>query len=286
MAEPPTPPSLAWVRDHVGQARVAGDTEALGPNLAGAHGLRDIRGHDLPTLRRYYATFYALGGTPAPIGEHRPWVVLSDPGARRVLDVFGARYVFTDRDGAPPAGLRVAFTGKRDRVLENPTAFPAARVVTRWRPAAGYDDALARAKFSSTQSLLEEPLIEGSTAPAGGPTDGRSGATVERLDDQNVRVRVRAARAGYLVLADTYYPGWEARVDGRAAPIRPANVAFRAVPVPAGNHTVTFTYSPASVRAGGAVTVGALLIVVVVLASGPVRRRRAREGGQRSTGAT
>ena len=55
------------------------------------------------------------------------------------------------------------------------------------------------------------------------------------LEDEPERVAIEAdlLRPGYLVLSDVYAPGWEASVDGVAARIEQANVAFRAVALPA-----------------------------------------------------
>jgi hypothetical protein len=83
--------------------------------------------------------------------------------------------------------------------------------------------------------------------------------------DERVALRMDAKRAGYLVLSDTYYPGWQATVDGRRAKVRPADVAFRAVAIPAGRHTVAFEYHPWSVKLGGALSLAALAAIALGL---------------------
>ena len=79
---------------------------------------------------------------------------------------------------------------------------------------------------------------------------------------------------GYLVLSDPFYPGWRAELDGSPAEILRANYAFRAVAVPAGSHTVTMTFRPASWIAGLAISLATL---AALAAAGFVwlRRRRA-----------
>jgi uncharacterized membrane protein YfhO len=73
---------------------------------------------------------------------------------------------------------------------------------------------------------------------------------------------------GYVVLADTYYPGWRAAVDGVPAPIYAANGTFRAVFVEDGSHRVEFDYEPRGVRVGAAVTFASLaLVLALALAS-------------------
>lgn len=64
------------------------------------------------------------------------------------------------------------------------------------------------------------------------------------------QVDLTAAGPGYLVLTDAYYPGWQATVAGRPAPILRADVMFRAVYLPSGRHTVTFRFKPLSVTVG------------------------------------
>jgi len=60
---------------------------------------------------------------------------------------------------------------------------------------------------------------------------------------------------GWLVLADTWFPGWAAELDGQAAESYPANGVMRSVWIPAGQHTVVFRYRPITVPIGLALTV-------------------------------
>jgi len=69
---------------------------------------------------------------------------------------------------------------------------------------------------------------------------------VEMLGYEDMRVEMRASLSepGYLVLADQFYPGWKAWVDGTPASILCADGVFRAVELSAGEHVVEMGYSP------------------------------------------
>jgi len=65
-----------------------------------------------------------------------------------------------------------------------------------------------------------------------------------------VTIPVSLRQPGWVVLSDTYYPGWFVFVDGRPATLLHADFAFRAVAVEAGDHVVEFRYEPRSFRIG------------------------------------
>jgi hypothetical protein len=75
-------------------------------------------------------------------------------------------------------------------------------------------------------------------------------ATITSSTPEQLRVNVIAQANGRLVLRDTCYPGWVAQVDGAQATIECVDAVFRAVQVPAGEHTVMFGYQPQSVQIG------------------------------------
>ncbi|MCK4316419.1 MAG: glycosyltransferase, partial [Anaerolineae bacterium] len=85
------------------------------------------------------------------------------------------------------------------------------------------------------------------------------------LQDAPNRVTIHAVldTPGYLMLADTWYPGWQATVDGEPAEVLQANYAFRAVRLGAGEHVVEFVYRPRVVMAGMRLSVGLLVCWLV-----------------------
>jgi hypothetical protein len=87
---------------------------------------------------------------------------------------------------------------------------------------------------------------------------------------ERVTVQVQADQAGYLVLTDTYYPGWRATVDGEAVSILRAEPYFRATRMEAGEHRVEFIYRPLSLRLGIALSAISLLVALLGLAWGRV----------------
>jgi O-antigen/teichoic acid export membrane protein len=94
----------------------------------------------------------------------------------------------------------------------------------------------------------------------------------------NNRVAIHAATdgdlPGVLVLADVYFPGWTATVDGVQAPVLRADGLFRAVELPPGEHTVVFSYRPLSVRVGGLLSAISLAVLVALGGLAVATRRR------------
>jgi hypothetical protein len=73
-----------------------------------------------------------------------------------------------------------------------------------------------------------------------------------------------------IVLTDLMYPGWRVSVDGQTAEAVRVEGMYRGVELPPGRHTVVWTYRPASVHWGGAISAATLLMIVI----GALARRR------------
>jgi hypothetical protein len=140
--------------------------------------------------------------------------------------------------------------------------------------------ALVRLTESGWDPAAELLLAEGKARHAPPGFAASAHITQERADV--VSVSAELSDPGYLVLTDTYDPGWKATVDGRETAVLPANLIFRAVPLDAGRHVVEFRYRPRAVTLGVAVSLAAALAAGAV---GLVDLRRARHDATMAAGA-
>ena len=172
---------------------------------------------------------------------------------------------------APPGAdvndpkLSQVYTGDID-IYHNSRAMPRAYVVHKVYVREGRDNVfaeMARPDFD----FHKEIVVEGyhGTIGEGQVAVPATEAQILEYTSNRVKVKVKTDVAGFLVLTDTYYPGWQADIDGQPAQVYPANYALRAVPVPAGEHIVTFEYRPWTLKLGAALTGACFLLVPVGL---------------------
>lgn len=76
---------------------------------------------------------------------------------------------------------------------------------------------------------------------------GESGGRVEILSEKGnwLTLQTESPLGGYVVVMDSWYPGWKATIDGKPVDILRADGSFRAVEIPAGKHEIRFLYCPA-----------------------------------------
>jgi len=106
------------------------------------------------------------------------------------------------------------------------------------------------------------PVLEGATLPEDG--DGTPGAaTVDTETPSELRISIPKTPPGILVLADMWYPGWTATIDGIDTPVFPIDAVFRGIEIGEGAHEAVFRYQPASFRYGMMLSAAALLILLI-----------------------
>lgn len=229
--------------------------------------------HDYEPLLgwRFWEYAGAMWGGAAPVttAEDFHRAVAATTFHRRLLDLASIRYVITGGSidlGAKGLDLPRQDTAESDlHIYHNDAALPRARYVPRIEVVQDPSALLDRLAVGA-DDLTTTAFVEAATPTVFAGTDARPAAAAAARfvtnDPEHLVIDVDAPAPGFLVLADQYYPGWHATVNGREVPIQRANYTFRLVEVPAGSSRVEFRYRPASVALGAAVS--ALTMVTVL----------------------
>jgi hypothetical protein len=125
---------------------------------------------------------------------------------------------------------------------------------------------LTRLSTADFDSLREVILDRPHQLPTSAEGRFFSHASIVEYTNRQVTIRTSLSDSGVLVLADSFYPGWRAYVNGSEKQILRANFFFRGVPLPSGEHTVVFRYEPRSFLVGALISLLTLLAIVVVTA--------------------
>jgi hypothetical protein len=170
----------------------------------------------------------------AELPEGRLLTLVVRTGRGRVTSVrVGGREIL----GAAPRWSLV-----RPGIWENAHALPRAFI------ADGYevhpDRAVLLQALPGLEPALSVVLEEEPRFTAAGKAVAAPGAEVVRYAPGDVEIVARLTRPGFLVLTDTFYPGWRAEVDGQRVRLLRADYVFRAVALGAGEHRVVFRYRP------------------------------------------
>ncbi len=246
-----------YVLERVGQARVlplgvSGEDEAV-------HNL----GQYFPSA---YRVFSASGySSPLKLARYETFLDEADPV--QALQILGVRYLLTrGQMGADVAATYPLVYNDGDSfVYENKNWLSRAFVVHQAIGASSSEEALAH--FQSRRVDPRRTVVLETEAPFPTPeipTTSASTAKIIYENPQTVEIEATLSAAGYVVLLDTFYPGWVATVDGQPTPIYRADYLGRAVFVPAGPHTVRFEYRPWSFRAGLGLAAGMIVVVGIV----------------------
>jgi hypothetical protein len=145
-------------------------------------------------------------------------------------------------------------------VFRNKRAFPRAFFVMQTEVIEDEDAMFERMADPSFDpgniALLEAPLSE----PLPPPPDNFQGSAEYKRTNNTAVVSMQTNAPALLVLADAYFPGWRAYIDGEEQEIVPVYHILRGVRVPAGTYFVEFRYEPRSFLIGQRISLAAILV--------------------------
>ncbi len=202
-----------------------------------------IRASLLPNISLLERIASANNFDPLVPGRYRDWIdaLEAAPAGRQEAMLAATNVTVIERVTGAEAGV----------VFEPRIALPRARWVNCAQPVANAQEALEF--ISNTDFFPSDTVLIETVEPSGGPLCGSGPAgSVELLasSPNTVHLQVDAPGGGWLLLADTWYPGWVAIANGKEQDVYPADEVFRSVQLDPGRYQLDFIYQPASFTLG------------------------------------
>ncbi len=188
-----------------------------------------------------------------------------------VVGLCNVRYLLS-RAPLPDRGPKLAAEIAAYKIYENKQALPRFFLVSRVTRVSHLAQAAALLHapgFDPGQTAIVEAPEGFEPAPAA-PAHGE--VEVISYRPTTAVLATHAKAPSFLVAADAYYPGWQAAIDGKRVPLYAADVGFRGIRVPAGNHRVEMRFVPRILYRSAIISLAALTTALVVLVKSARRR--------------
>lgn len=207
-----------------------------------------------------------FGENDLPLNEYR-LKVIDSLGVRYIIDRFENK---STEKTFPEERFKLVFEDNGWKVYENLKAAPRAFLTSNYqifKTKEEFEKIFFSKSFDLTKTVLFEKDIQFKDLEINNNIQQK--VSFESYLPNKVVIKTKSSSNTFLVLSDSYYPGWKAFIDNKAVPIYRANYAFRAVPVTKGEHTIVFQYDSFSFRLGLIISiasmVGLLFFIIVVL---------------------
>ncbi len=273
------PQVIAWLQAQPDPGRLTTfdptGANVLNANTPGLFGLSDVRGYD-SIIPRQYTDFMAAIEPQNGLQFNRVQSIgnldsLNSP----LLDILGVRYIASMETLDLPK-LQEVWSGEGIRIYENLAVAPRAYVLPQSATVVAADPLEAMQTWDPRSYVVvgEGDVPDGAELPAGGPTGGTlQAATLDSASNLELVVSTAVDQPSWLILNDSYAPGWRAFVrpagggesEETEAAITLVNGNFRGVLLEPGEWSVRFRYSPRSFQLGGLASFMAGIILVFML---------------------
>jgi len=221
-------------------------------------GAENAGGFDATVLRNYSEFINFTQGLP-----------LAEPNAAKTIDAASPLlnmlnvkyYILEPATNAELPSLSLVLQGLNYKVYRNKDALPRSFIVHQARVIRGRDAILrqmADVEFAPRSYAIVEEKIDGMPNH---PTAQSPAPKIVERSLNRVVIEADLEEPGLLVLADSYYPGWKAFVDGKETKIYRMNYVMRGVFMPGGQHRVEFRYDPLSFKVGAIISLTSVVMV-------------------------
>jgi hypothetical protein len=240
------PNRIAFYED--ASRHAVGSRLPLPPNFPALRKISMIDGY-MPLLVDEYSHLLDIrqaGVTPA-------WKALMQNNL--LLSMLNAKYLIiheSDREKTRIIGgldefYRHVFTDSGYSVYLNVRSLPRAYAVEEILPSRDIDTVKTRLYEKSIDPRMQAFLRPEDIRKIGESSFSPASVSMSEYGSDRVELVSSSEGAAFVVLADQYYPGWQASIDGTRTDIFRTNGVLRGVVVPPGKHTIVFAYRPSGI---------------------------------------
>ncbi len=174
------------------------------------------------------------------------------PLGRRLIDILGVRYIASGHERTDPGFELLARNDAKDIYLyKNIYALPKFRFYSDVAFVNSPQEALSRISAGDSDALYIETNKPNDHEKVHCAAEaGAVSIAPEVRSSQRYVAAVDTPCAGWFYIADAYYPGWQAMLDGQKAELYPAGILGKALYLPAGQHHVEVFYRARSFHWG------------------------------------
>jgi len=250
-----------WLKQHHPNDRTVSPVSlgfVIPPNEGAAYGVRCAELNTVFFLGRYFQFFFRPPAPPTLIAFRNPSsLILRQTGATLSLVPEDARIKGpgtliksesgSDAQKIPGAMGRLYYSWKSALYI------PSVPIGKQVAELGDRKDGVAVIETMGQRLLL--PLPEGKIA------HGQLKFVCDK--PQKIIISSKTRHLAFVVLRDSWYPGWRAFLDGVNIPIYRVNGCFRGVMVPQGRHTIQFSYHPVYVYISATVSFVAIIFLIL-----------------------
>ncbi len=215
--------------------------------------------------------------------QEADWSVSPDS---QLFDILAVQYIFTSKPFAEklPNGLdlieavpireedsgkfilrtgTVLPVGTPIYVYENTDRLPMAFITENILKVKTSKEALE--KMSSLDLRRTAVVISDSNLPLFDNQKPGSYANIYHYSNSKVKIDVKSIDDSLLVLSNTYYPGWQAYIDGKPTKIYKTNLTSRGILLTNGKHDVEFIYVPKLLYLGMIISIISFIVSLILI---------------------
>jgi len=171
-------------------------------------------------------------------------------------------HIYEAADRLAATSLNVSLPAGSSALRINPDYGSRAYLVSKITTVPDAETAIARLTAGHPyrdDALIEQPFATGLTVT---PATSAGSARIRSFALNSLEIDIESPGDALLVIAEAWYPGWHATIDGREVPCLPVNGWMRGVPVRAGRHQVRLRYEQEGLLLGLAISALAATVLI------------------------